>query len=72
MTFKVSTRLNDIYFEETFDTELEAMERAQSWTRAKVGDVVIVYDGKTYTLNEFRDRKPYDASRAQKHAVAAQ
>jgi hypothetical protein len=37
MTFKVSTRLNDIYFEEPFDTELEALERAQSWTRAKLG-----------------------------------
>lgn len=56
MPFKVSTRLHDIFFEETFDTELEAMERGQSWTRAKLGDVVIVYEEKTYTLNEFRDR----------------
>jgi hypothetical protein len=53
MTFKVSTRLDDIYFEESFDTELEALERAQSWTRAKLGDVVIVHEGKTYSLNEF-------------------
>jgi hypothetical protein len=53
MTFKVSTRLDDIYFEETFDTDLEALERAQSWTRAKLGDVVIIHEGDTYTLNEF-------------------
>jgi len=52
MTFKVSTRLDDIYFEETFDTDQEALERAQSWTRAKLGDVVIVHKGKTYTPNE--------------------
>ena len=53
MTFKVSTRLDEIYFEETFDTDLEALERAKSWTRAKLGDVVIVYEGKTYSVNEF-------------------
>jgi hypothetical protein len=53
MTFKVSTRLDDIYFEETFDTGLEALEQAKRWTRAELGDVVIVYEGKTYTLHDF-------------------
>jgi hypothetical protein len=53
MPFKVSTRLDDIYFEETFDTELEALERAKTWTKANLGEVVIVHEGKTYTLHDF-------------------
>jgi hypothetical protein len=33
-------------FEEMFDTNLEALERTKSWTRAKLGDVVIVTRGR--------------------------
>jgi hypothetical protein len=53
MTFKVSTRLDDIYFDETFDTDLEALERAKAWTKARLGEVTIVHKEKTYTLDEF-------------------
>lgn len=45
MTFKVSTRLEDIYLEETFDTESEVIERARAWTRAKLGEVIINHEG---------------------------
>jgi hypothetical protein len=53
MTFKVSTRLDDIYFDETFDTDVEALERARAWTKARLGEVIIEYDGKCYTVDEF-------------------
>jgi hypothetical protein len=52
--FKVSTRLDDIYFDETFDTE--ALERAKAWTGANLGEVKITHDGKTYTVDEFAIR----------------
>jgi hypothetical protein len=53
MAFKVSTRLDDINFDEKFDTELEALERAKAWTKASLGEVIITHEGKTYTLSEF-------------------
>jgi hypothetical protein len=53
MTFKVSTRLDDIYFDERFDTDIEALERALSWTRARLGEVIIVHDDKIFTVEEF-------------------
>ena len=58
MTFKVSTRLDDICFDETFDTDLEALERAKAWTKARLGEIIIVDQGKTYTLDEFALRFP--------------
>jgi len=53
MTFKVSTRLDDICFDETLDTQLEALERARAWTKARLGEVIIEHEGKSYTLDEF-------------------
>jgi hypothetical protein len=53
MAFKVSTRLDDIVFDETFDTDLEALERAKVWTKANLGEVIITHEGKTYTPDEF-------------------
>jgi hypothetical protein len=53
MRFKVTTRLSDIFFSETFDTELEALAQAKAWTKAKLGEVVISCNGVTYTLEEF-------------------
>jgi len=38
--------LDDIYFDETFDTELEALERAKAWTAANLGEVTITPEGK--------------------------
>ena len=58
MSFKVATRLDDIYFDETFDTEPEAVECAKAWTRAKLGEVIINHAGRTYTLEEFMSRLP--------------
>jgi hypothetical protein len=53
MTFKVSTRLDDIYFDEVFDTDIEALDQAISWTMARLGEVVIVHNDRAFTLEEF-------------------
>jgi hypothetical protein len=61
MSFHVSTRLDDIFLHATFDTELAALYRARTWKEARLGEVVIVHEGKQFTVEEFEmmvDRKP--------------
>jgi hypothetical protein len=53
MNFHVSTRLDDIYLDATLDKAEEALERAKAWTSASLGEVLIIHDGKTYTVQEF-------------------
>lgn len=53
MPFRVTTRVSDIFFSETFDTELEMLAQARAWTKASRGEVVISHNGVTYTLEEF-------------------
>ncbi len=47
MPLKVTTRLDEIYFTETFDTELEALAQARAWTKAGRGEVEITHHGMT-------------------------
>lgn len=56
MSFQVSTRLDDIYFDETIENEAEALRRARSWAQANFGDVLISHEAKTYTIEEFTAR----------------
>jgi PilZ domain len=61
MSFHVSTRLDDIFLHATFDTDLAALYRARTWKEARLGEVVIVHEGKQFTVEEFEmmvDRKP--------------
>ena len=53
MPFKVTARLSDIFFMETFDDELEALAQARAWTAAKLGEIVVTHDGVESTLEEF-------------------
>lgn len=46
MTFKVVVQLEDIDFEETFDSEREALVRAHAWKAENVGTVLITHEGK--------------------------
>ena len=52
MTFKVSIRLDDIFFDETFDTDLEALERAKAWTKARLGEVTIAHNARLQVLKD--------------------
>ena len=51
MTFKVTTRLKDIFISESFDTEVRALEQARSW--ARMGEVVIAHDDVEFSLEDF-------------------
>ena len=51
MSFKVSTRIDDIYLSATFDTRRAALERAKAW--AGVGEVTIAHRNETFTLEQF-------------------
>jgi len=50
---KVSARLEEIDFDETFDTGFKALERAKAWAKARLGEVLFEHDGKTLTGEEF-------------------
>lgn len=56
MRFKVTTRLEDINFTETFDTKLEALRQATAWSKANLGDVSISDGETTYTPDEFASK----------------
>lgn len=56
MSFQVSTRLGDIYFDASFDTEQGALERAKQWANAGLREVVITHGGQEFTIEQFAGR----------------
>ena len=52
MPVKVTIRLDDIFFTEAFETELERLPKS-AWTEARIGEVETTHNGVTYTPEEF-------------------
>jgi len=53
MRFHVSARVNDIYLNGSFETAVEALERAKKWDNAGLAEVVIDHDNSKFTVEEF-------------------
>jgi hypothetical protein len=56
MSFRVSSRLDDIYLDETFDTDWAALERATAWTKAGLPGVTITHGAQEFTVDQFARR----------------
>jgi len=53
MPFHLSARVNDIYLDGSFETAVEALERAKGWDKAGFAEVVIDHDNSKFTVEKF-------------------
>jgi hypothetical protein len=56
-TYRVTFRVNDVIFTDTYETEQAAFEQAKAWAEAGLTDVSVTDGEREYSFDEFAARK---------------